>query len=99
MRHAQKKIRGKSGSRVIRLAPGIQLSGDTGSSKAMLLVLIRGKVRLNQHALAILELCDGSRNRDRVVVDAMLRSAGSMQAGDVVQFLDAALSRGWISEC
>jgi hypothetical protein len=53
-------------------------------------------VHLNQHAVEILELCDGSRNRDRVVVDAILRSGGSMRAADVVEFLDAALARGWI---
>lgn len=64
----------------------------------MLLVLAAGKVRLNQHARAILELCDGTRSRDRVVIDAMLRSYGSMRAADVVEFLDAAQSRGWIIE-
>jgi hypothetical protein len=87
-----------SGRRVIKLAPGIQLSGDSGPSKAMLLILTAGKVRLNRHALAILELCDGSRSRDRVVVDAVLRSGGTMRAADVVEFLDAAQSRGWITE-
>ena len=87
-----------SGRRVIKLAPGIQLSCDSEPSKAMLLVLTAGKVHLNRHALAILELCDGSRSRDRVVVDAVLRSAGSLRAADVVEFLEAAQSRGWITE-
>ena len=64
----------------------------------MLLVLTEGNVHLNQHALAILALCDGSRSRDRVVVDAILRSMGGMRAVDVVEFLDAAQSRGWIIE-
>jgi hypothetical protein len=86
-----------SGRRPIRLAPGIQLKGDSKPSKAMVLVLSGGKVHLNQHALTILELCDGSRTRDRVVVDAMLRSAG-MRAADVVEFLDAAQARGWVVE-
>jgi len=31
----------------------------------------------------ILELCDGSRTRDRVVMDAILRSSGAMRAADV----------------
>ncbi len=84
--------------RVVKLAPGIQLSCNTESSQEMHLVLTAGKVHLNSHALAILELCDGSRSRDRVVIDAMLRSAGSMRAVDVVEFLDAAQSRGWIIE-
>jgi Coenzyme PQQ synthesis protein D (PqqD) len=64
----------------------------------MLLVLTAGAVHLNQHALAILELCDGSRSRDRVVVDAMMRAPGSLRAADVVDFLEAAQSRGWIVE-
>jgi hypothetical protein len=55
-------------------------------------------VHLNRHALAILELCDGSRSRDRVVVDAVLRSSGTMRAAEVVEFLDAAQSRGWVME-
>jgi Coenzyme PQQ synthesis protein D (PqqD) len=85
-----------SGHGHIRLAPGIRLSSDGKPSAATLLVLRAGKVHLNQHALAILELCDGSRSRDRVVVDAVLRSAGSMRAADVADFLDAAKARGWV---
>jgi hypothetical protein len=87
-----------AGRRVIRLAPGIQLRSDIAQSQATLLVATDGKVHLNRHAFTILELCDGSRNRDRVVVDAMLRSAGYMRAADVVEFLEAAQSRGWIVE-
>ncbi len=64
----------------------------------MLLLLTAGKVHLNRHALAILELCDGTRSRDRVVVDAMLRPGRRMRAADVVEFLEAAQSRGWIVE-
>ncbi|MGO8858495.1 MAG: hypothetical protein ACLPTF_26445 [Steroidobacteraceae bacterium] len=84
--------------RVIKLAPGIRLSCDTEPAKAMLWVLSAGKVPLNQHALTILELCDGSRSRDRVVVDAILRSAGCMRVADVLEFLDAAQVRGWLVE-
>lgn len=86
------------GRRFIKLAPGIELSCDGEPSQPMLLVMSAGKVHLNRHALAILELCDGSRSRDGVVVDAMLRSAGTMRATDVVEFLEAAHSRGWIIE-
>jgi hypothetical protein len=81
--------------RALKLAPGIRLSADQERSDTHL-VVGAGKVHLNQHAVEILELCDGSRNRDRVVVDAILRSGGSMRAADVVEFLDAALARGWI---
>jgi hypothetical protein len=64
----------------------------------MLCVLSAGQVLVNQHALTILELCDGSRSRDRVVVDAILGSAGCMRAADVLEFLDAAQLRGWLIE-
>jgi len=82
----------------VRLAPGIALRIDAALSQALLLSLRTGNAHLNQHALAILELCDGSRSRDRLIVDAMLRSAGALKAADVVDFLDAAQSRGWIVE-
>jgi hypothetical protein len=85
-----------AGRGVIRLAPGIRLSRD-GKASASLLVLRAGKAHLNKHALAILELCDGSRSRTQVVMDAVL-SAGSMRAADVADFLDAARARGWIIE-
>jgi hypothetical protein len=60
-------------------------------------VLAPGKAQLNQPAFDILELCDGSRNRDRVVADAMTRSLGCTRR-DVVEFLAAAELRGWITE-
>jgi hypothetical protein len=84
--------------RVIKLGPGIRLSADHERSETIIFVLGASKVHLNRHALAILELCDGSRSRDRVVVDAMLRSSGTLRTTDVVEFLDAALARGWIVE-
>ena len=86
------------GRNTIRLAPGMALCADGEPSQAMLLLLTAGKVHLNRHALAILELCDGSRSRDRIIVDAMLRSPGSLRAADVVEFLEAARSRGWVVE-
>jgi len=85
-------------SRTVRLAPGIAISGDGERLQAMLSSRMAGKVHLNRHALAILGLCDGSRSRERLIVDAMLRAPGSLRAADVVGFLDAARSRGWIVE-
>jgi hypothetical protein len=76
----------------------MRLSGDAESSGATLLVSSAGKVPLNEHAVAILELCDGSRTRDRVVMDAILRSSGGMRAADVAEFLDAAQARGWLTD-
>ncbi len=82
----------------IRLAPGIALRGDGEPPRDMLLVLSAGEVHLNRHALAILELCDGTRSRDQLIVDAMLRAPGVLRASDVADFLDSARSRGWIVE-
>ena len=98
MAHARHHASSGSGRRLLRLAPGIRLSGDAESSAATLLVSSAGKVPLNEHAVAILELCDGSRTRDRVVMDAILHSSGAMRAADVAEFLDAAQSRGWLTD-
>jgi hypothetical protein len=87
-----------SGRRVLALAPGFRLSGGAESSMGTLLVSTAGNVRLNEHAVTILELCDGSRSRDHVVMDAILRSSGGMRAADVAEFLDAAQARGWLIE-
>lgn len=87
-----------SGGRWLKLAPGAELSSDRDSSAPMLLVLTAGTVHLNEHALAILELCDGSRNRGSVVTDAVMRSSGGIRAVDVIAFIDAARSRGWLVE-
>jgi len=76
----------------------VELCRDGDTSAAMLRVMTTAKVHLNGHALAILELCDGSRSRDRIVMDALMRSPGGNRADDVVQFLDAAQSRGWLVE-
>jgi pyrroloquinoline quinone biosynthesis protein D len=94
MGHVHDQNRHGGGGRV-RLAPGIVLTRESEPETATL-VLMDGKVRLNEHALAILSLCDGSRSRDRVVIDAMVRTAGGMRAADIVEFLDAAHARGWV---
>ena len=98
MAHARNHDSSSPGRGFLKLAPGIRLSGDAESSAGTLLVSTAGKVRLNEHAVTILELCDGSRSRDRVVMDAILHSSGGMRAADVAEFLDAAQSRGWLIE-
>ncbi len=83
--------------RVITLAPGMTLSCDSQVAKEILLISAKGKVRLNQHAFAVLELCDGSRSRDQVVLAAMSRSVRAKRV-DILAFLEAAKARGWIDE-
>jgi pyrroloquinoline quinone biosynthesis protein D len=63
-----------------------------------LLLRPEGKVQLNQTAATILQLCDGSRNRDEIVAEVVRRSPKQMRATEIVEFLDAARARGWISE-
>jgi pyrroloquinoline quinone biosynthesis protein D len=55
-----------------------------------------GSVQLNKEAVAILRLCDGTRDRDSVIAEIVRRSDGKTRASDVREFLDVALSRGWI---
>jgi hypothetical protein len=98
MAHVRNHESSRPGRRLLKLAPGIRLSTDAESSAATLLVSSAGKVPLNDHAVAILALCDGSRTRDRVVMDAILRSSGAMRAADVAEFLDAAQARGWLTD-
>jgi hypothetical protein len=83
---------------VLKLAPGVRLSVEDDSARAALWKPAAGKVHLNRHAHAILELCDGSRSPDRVVIDAMLRSAGGLRVADIRDFLAAAKARGWLIE-
>jgi hypothetical protein len=95
MGHVNDQNRHGGGGRV-RLAPGIVLTSESEPETATL--VLDGKVHLNEHALAILSLCDGSRTRDRVVIDAMLQTVGGMRAADIVEFLEAAHARGWVVE-
>ena len=82
----------------IRLAPGVRLSKDHEQPDASVLVFSGGKVQLNRTAVAILELCNGSRSRDKLVADLLQRSSGKARISDVAEFLDAAKARGWIIE-
>lgn len=97
MGHVNNHNRPGAGGRRLKLAPGFVLTRESEPPTAAL-VLLDGKVHLNEHALAILSLCDGSRTRDRIVVDAMLQTGGGMRAADIVEFLDAAFARGWVVE-
>jgi hypothetical protein len=97
MGHVHNHKRSGAGGRRVKLAPGFVLTSESEPPTAAL-VMPDGKIHLNEHALAILSLCDGSRTRDRVVVDAMLQTSGGMRAADIVDFLDAAHARGWVVE-
>lgn len=55
-----------------------------------------GMVTLNPSASEILKHCDGSRSVDQLVTDLEQKFAASDLRDDVMEFLSAALERGWI---
>ena len=64
----------------------------------MVLVCPEGNVQLNSVAAAILGLCDGSRDRAQVVAEVLHRTRNRARSAEIVEFLDAAVARGWIQE-
>ena len=78
-----------------RLAPGRQARVEWRNDRPVL-VQPTGTVQLNESAAAILELCDGSRTPDEVVAEFLAQPGRQELTDDVREFIDAALSRGWI---
>ena len=83
-------------SRGIRLAPGVRVDGGGERDALAELVWEDRKVQLNPAALAVLKLCDGSRDRDGIVSELTRDSQREALAGEIVEFLEAAIARGWI---
>jgi hypothetical protein len=81
-------------SRGIRLAPGVRVDGS--GDALSVLIWEDHKVQLNPAALAVLKLCDGSRDRDGIVFELTRDSQRQALAGEIVEFLEAAFARGWI---
>jgi hypothetical protein len=82
----------------VRLAPGNYLRGGEDSGVQVVLVCPEGNVQLNSVAAAILGLCDGSRERVQVVAEVLERTRNRARSAEIVEFLDAAVARGWIQE-
>ena len=80
------------------LAPGIHLRGREEDDAEVVLVSPEGNVPLNSVAAAILGLCDGSRDRAQVVAEVLHKTRNRARSADIVEFLDAAVARGWIQE-
>ena len=83
---------------VVRLAPGIHLDGNQERDAKLVLVCPGGNVQLNSIAGTILQLCDGSRNRDDVVTEVLRNSQSGTRPMEIIEFLDVAIARGWIDE-
>jgi pyrroloquinoline quinone biosynthesis protein D len=80
----------------IQLAAGVRLVRAGTKQKVPMLVCADDKVQLNESAVAILRLCDGSRSREQIVAEVLQRASNRALAADVGAFLDAAQARGWI---
>jgi len=78
------------------LAPGIYLRGREESGAQVVLVCPDGNVQLNSMAAAILELCDGSRERMQIVAEILHKTDNRARSADIIEFLDAAGVRGWV---
>ena len=82
----------------VRLAPGIYLREGEESGAQVVLVCPEGNVQLNSMAGTILALCDGSHDRPQVVAEVLNRTGNRARSADILEFLDAAVARGWIHE-
>jgi len=82
----------------VRLASGISLRGPEENGAPMVLVCPEGNVQLNSVAAAILGLCDGSRDRAQILAEVLHRTSNRARPVDIVEFLAAAVARGWIEE-
>lgn len=91
----RRATRTPSGSGV-RLAAGVRLDGGNKAGNMPVLVCPGGKVQLNEGAVAILRLCDGTRNRDDIVAELTRRSRRHTLPTDIAAFLEVAYARGWI---
>ena len=80
----------------VHLASGVRLDKGDEHPESLVLVSPDGKVQLNEAAVAILRLCDGSRSRDAIIAEATQLPGGGTLAADITEFLDVARSRGWI---
>ena len=97
-RPVSSKKQGRSGRTCVRLAPGIRLDGDKAKDGVIVLMGPSGPVQLNRMAATILQLCDGSRDRETVVAEVVRQSHPRTRAAEIIEFLDVARARGWIDE-
>lgn len=98
-RRTVKSAKDREGQRLahaVRLARGVRVEVSAERESVFVLVCADGKVQLNSGAVAILQLCDGSRDRDSIVAELMRASHRLALADEIAEFLDAALARGWI---
>jgi len=82
-------------SRPIAIAPGFRLQWEEAQG-AHVLLYPEGMVRLSKSAGAILSRCDGERSFTGIVASLGEAFPGADLEGDVAEFLEIALDKGWI---
>ena len=82
--------------RPIAIAPGFRLQWEQAQD-AHVLLYPEGMVRLSESAGAILSRCDGNRSLEGVLASLEEAFPGADLEGDVVEFLEIALAKGWIA--
>ena len=78
-----------------RLVTGARLQYDDVREEHLLLVP-EGAVRLNPTAAQVLELCDGERSLDDIVVTLSERYGGADVTDDVRELIDGMAERGLV---
>ncbi len=78
-----------------RLATGARLRYDEVRDEHLLLIP-EGAVRLNPTAVAVLELCDGERTLEEIVIALSRRYDGADLGDDVHQLVEAMAQRGLV---
>ena len=82
--------------RPIAIAPGFRLQWEQAQD-AHVLLYPEGMVRLSESAGAILSRCDGNRSLEDVLTSLREAFPGVDLEGDVVEFLEVALAKGWVA--
>jgi pyrroloquinoline quinone biosynthesis protein D len=79
-----------------RLATGVRLAFDKVRDRHMLL-FPEGAVTLNETAVTVLELCDGTRTLDEIAAElGSVYNAGPEMRADVEELIAAIASRGLV---
>lgn len=81
----------------IHFSPLHRLQWEEAQQKYVILYP-EGMVELNQSSAEILLCCDGTRNLEAIVNTIEEKFATQGLAGDITQFLDIALTNGWIQQ-
>lgn len=81
----------------ISFSPLHRLQWEEAQQKDVILYP-EGMVELNQSSAEILKLCDGTRTLEQIVAELEQKFSTTGLKKDIHQFLDDALSHGWINQ-